>query len=423
MKNGRIKRLISYPFLSLKKLVVFVREKYLQVPHQPPVRTSLLTGFMISRYCKPLRICQYSPARAAFFPVFLGTLSCIFIFSSCHMLHKTAEDHKVVIVYPNPPEQARFQYLTKITGSNDIGASQSGFSKLVLGVQKPKVMVKPYGIAIHKGKLYVCDNYGGGMEIIDLEKKKFEFFHPMGRGKLKIPINCFVDDRGFLYVADVGRFEIVVFDDKGNFVRSFSGGEKFKPSDVGVYDNKVFVANSANSKINVFSNDSASKLLYSIPREDTAAPVTIGLPSNIAFGNKKIYVADFGASCIKIFSTTGTFIDTIGSSGDRPGQFTKLKGIAVDNDENIFAVDAAFDNIQVFNKERKLLIVLGGHYDGPGGLIIPAKVIVDYDNMKYFQKYVDPKYDLKYLLFVTSQYGPDLINVYGRVEPKVSLAK
>ncbi|MBK6839081.1 MAG: hypothetical protein IPG90_13205 [Bacteroidetes bacterium] len=50
--------------------------------------------------------------------------------------------------------------------------------------------------------------------------------------------------------------------------------------------------------------------------------------------------------------------------------------------------------------------------------MIPAKVIVDYDNLSYFQKYVDPAFDLKYLVFVTSQYGPDLINVYGRVETR-----
>ena len=72
----------------------------------------------------------------------------------------------------------------------------------------------------------------------------------------------------------------------------------------------------------------------------------------------------------------------------------------------------------MFNKDKKLLIVLGGHYKGAGDLMIPAKVIVDYDNLSYFQKYVDPAFDLKYLVFVTSQYGPDLINVYGRGEAR-----
>ena len=59
----------------------------------------------------------------------------------------------------------------------------------------------------------------------------------------------------------------------------------------------------------------------------------------------------------------------------------------------------------------------GGNYKGPGYLWLPAKVIIDYDNLSYFQKFVDPSFELKYLILVTSQYGPDKINVYGFVEP------
>jgi len=330
---------------------------------------------------------------------------------------------KTTVVYPTPPEQARFQYLTKITSSKDIGGMQSKFSKMVLGEDKPKRMVKPYGLAIHKGKIYVCDNYGGGMEIIDLERKKFDFFQPSGKGKLRVPINCFVDEKGFLYVADVGRQEVVIFNSDGDYLRSFGLEGKFKPSDVCVHDNKIFVANIGDSKINVFSNDSANTLLYSFPDAEADGGVGLGYPVNITIHNDRFYAADFGHSKIKMFSLDGKFIDSIGSQGDRPGQFAKLKGIAVYNDSNVFAVDAAFENVQMFNKEGQLLIVLGGHYSGPGDLMIPAKVVVDYDNLKYFQQFVDPSFDLKYLVFVTSQYGPDLINVYGRVEPKMKAGK
>ncbi len=357
--------------------------------------------------------------------VVLLVLGVIASFSSCKTNEqKNKNAVKDIVVFPAPPEQARFQYLTKISTSADIAKPQSKFSKIIVGTEKPRVMVKPYGIAIHKGKIYVCDNYGGGMEIINLEKKRFDFFSPNGRGRLKIPINCFVDEKGYLYIADVGRYEIVIFDDKLNFVRSFGEAEKFKPSDVSVHDNKVFVSNISNNKINVYSNDSTNKLLYTIPGLEPGNPGFLCSPSNITIGNDRVYAADFGCSKIKIYSeSTGAFLDTIGGLGDRPGQFSKLKGIAVDSEANVFAVDAAFEIVQVFNKEGKLLIVLGGHYQGPGGLVMPAKVIVDYDNLQYFQKYVDPAFDLKYLVFVTSQYGPDLINVYGRVEPKAKPKK
>lgn len=351
--------------------------------------------------------------------LFLSILIGIILLSSCNNLFtKKKQAAKAAVVYPAPPEVARFQFLTKITTSLDIGSSQSGFSKLILGEEKARSIVKPYGIAIHKGKIYVCDNYGGGMEIIDLEKNKFNFFQPDGRGKLKVPINCFVDEQGYLYVADMGRYEVVIFDADGKFVRSFGEKEKFKPSDVFVHDNKIFVANISTGKIAVYSNDSLNTFLYSFPKAEGERYEALGLPTNITIAKNKVYAADFGYSMVKMYSTDGTFLDTMGSMGDRPGQFTKLKGIAVDEEENIFTVDAAFENVQVFNKDKKLLIVLGGHYKGAGDLMIPAKVIVDYDNLSYFQKYVDPAFDLKYLVFVTSQYGPDLINVYGRVETR-----
>ena len=81
-------------------------------------------------------------------------------------------------------------------------------------------------------------------------------------------------------------------------------------------------------------------------------------------------------------------------------------------------VDAGFENVQIFNKDRKLLMYFGGSYKGPGDMWLPAKIIIDYDNLEYFQKYVDPGFTLKYLIFVTNQYGPDKVNVYGRVTPK-----
>ncbi len=98
------------------------------------------------------------------------TLIGLFVFVGCNTnkIAKTNDTAKQLVIYPAPPEPARIQFLTKITSSADLGKKQSFLSKLILGQEKSKAMVKPYGISIHKGKLYVCDQYGGGLEIIDL---------------------------------------------------------------------------------------------------------------------------------------------------------------------------------------------------------------------------------------------------------------
>jgi hypothetical protein len=51
-------------------------------------------------------------------------------------------------------------------------------------------------------------------------------------------------------------------------------------------------------------------------------------------------------------------------------------------------------------------------------MYLPAKVIIDYSHLSYYEKFVDPAFRLKYLIFVTNQYGPDKVTVYGRIEPK-----
>lgn len=357
-------------------------------------------------------------------PIFSGFIYVLILagsvfYSGCKTNKITKDQEpKQYVVYPAPPDTARLQYLTKITTSLDIKKKESGFKKMLIGTEKPKTIVKPYGIAIHKGKIYVCDTYGGGMEIIDLEKRTFDFFRPSGKGLLRNPINCFVDEDGFLYVADMGRYQVVVFDQNGNYVKYFGESEKFKPNDVCVKGNKIFVANLANQKICVYSKDSINKLLYSFPNVEAGQPGALYSPTNIAISNDKIYVSDFGDYRVKYYTLKGEIIDSIGSIGTYPGQFSKIKGVAVDRKGIVYAVDVAFENVQIFDEKNHFLMSIGDHYNGPGGMILPAKVIIDYDNLKYFQQYVDPSLDLKYLVIVTNQYGPDLINIYGRVEPK-----
>ncbi len=88
---------------------------------------------------------------------------------------------------------------------------------------------------------------------------------------------------------------------------------------------------------------------------------------------------------------------------------------------NLYVVDAAFENVQIFNPEGELLMHFGGSYEGAGAMWLPAAVEISYDNLSYFEPYVDESFRLKYLIYVTNQYGPAKLNVYGFVEEKHGL--
>lgn len=321
------------------------------------------------------------------------------------------------IIYPAPPDTAKIQYLTSISTSLDVAKKQSTFTKSVLGKDPVLPIYKPYGVFMRNGKLYVCDvSLGGGLEIIDFEAKEFKYFVPEGQYQLKLPLNSYVDKNDQLYVADIALHKIFVFDSIGKYVTSFGKKENLKPSDVFVTKNKIFVADSGNNRINVY-NKNNHKFEYYFPKSKSGSKDYLYKPANITLSNDKVYVSDMGAGNIKIFTHTGEYINTISRYGKNIGELVRPKGIAIDKEENIYVVDASFENIQIFNKEGRLLMFFGGHYKNHGDMWLPTKVMIDYDNLKYFKKYVDPKFDLEYLIIVANQYGPDKVSVYGRITP------
>ena len=323
-----------------------------------------------------------------------------------------------LIIFPFPPDTARIQYLTSISSSEDIFRKKSSFANYVIGSLASQPILQPYGLAINKGRLFVCDVKMASLEIIDLEKRTFDYFSPAGLGRLKVPVNCFVDEKGFLYIADTGREQVVIFNENLKYVDSFRGPEEFKPTDVFINDDKIWVSNILDHRIYVYRNDSTHEFLHAFPEAKQGEDGYLYQPTNIYVTMEYVYVSDFADCKIKIYTHEGKFVSVVGSFGRGLGQFVRPKGIAVDRDLNLYVADAAFENVQIFNRDGKFLMPFGGPYTRPGDMYLPAKVIIDYDNMKYFLRYVDERYDLKYLVLVSNGGGPDKINVYGFIEQK-----
>ncbi len=321
------------------------------------------------------------------------------------------------VLYPPPPDTARIQFLTAISTSEDVGGGRSIWGRLLgTGRQGAKAIAKPYGIAMLQGKIYVCDTFINGLDIIDLKGGSFDFFQPTDDGQLLKPINCFVDDDGLLYVTDTERRQIVVFDEDGRYVEAFGGDGGAKPTDVFVSEDRVWVTDMATGQVRVYDK-SSRELLLAFPDAEPGTSEDLVAPANLYVTGNAVYVSDALLGKVNVYSRDGTYLRTVGSYGTGYGQFARPKGIAVDRDENLYVVDAAFQNVQMFDREGNLLMFFGGPGTEPGHMTLPAKVIIDYDNLRYFRKYVHEDFRLRYLILVTNQYGSDKIGVYGFVGP------
>ena len=322
-----------------------------------------------------------------------------------------------LVIFPPPPAATRIQFLTHISSSDDMAGKKSGFHKFLFGEEVPLGIIKPYGVTIDKSKIYICDTGLAGLEILDLEKGSFEYFIPSGLGQLKLPINCCVDEKGRLYIADANRQQVVVFDSDRQFLYAFGEKENFKPTDVEVGQGLVFVSNVLEHSICVYDTGKF-ELQGKIASLEEGEDGFVRKSTNLAIQNNDLYVSDFGDFNVKKFSTGGKFGGVVGGYGNTPGSFTRPKGLALDHDANLYVVDAAFENVQIFNPGGELLMHFGGSYEGDGAMWLPAAVEISYDNLEYFEPYVDERFQLKYLIYVTNQYGPAKLNIYGFVEEK-----
>jgi DNA-binding beta-propeller fold protein YncE len=346
--------------------------------------------------------------------IYILSIILISSFFSCSNNVGKKED---LLFFPLPPEEPKIQFLKVIKGSFDITGQRSGFENFILGEDLENAIAKPYGITSSKDRILLVDTKLQSLVNLNLKNHKFEYITPSGKGSLKNPLNCFLDNE-MIYINDISSKDIVVLDKNNEFKTRFGKDIFLKPTDVCVYQNKIYVSDMDSNKIFVFSKDNY-QLLTTFPNVSQESDEFLHSPTQITIQNDKIYINDFGEFHIKVFDLNGKYLRSIGSYGQNLGQFVRPKGIAVDQDDNVFVVDAAFENVQMFNPDGKLLMFFGGPYISPGYLILPIRIAIDYDNIDYFKELVDSKYKIKYLIYVTNQFGPDKITVYGFLEPKI----
>jgi len=337
-------------------------------------------------------------------------LCVVTLISGCSIF---AEKPETNIFYPSQPSPPRIQFLTTYSGPNDLITEGSSLSQFILGDKDTEGAIdKPYGVAIHDGVIYLMDIRGPGYAKFDLKNKKFDFIYGAFSGKMKKPINISIDKEGNKYIADIAREQILVFDAKDEYVRSYIDKDEFKPSDAVIADNKLFAACMKHHQIHVFDKDSG-KILYSIGSAGSKEG-ELFYPSNIALGpDNHLYISEAGNFRVQKFSQSGEFISGFGKVGTGFGQFARPKGIAVDRDGRIYVVDAAFENVQILDKDGKVLLFFGEPGSERGNINLPAAIVIDYDNVAYFQKFADPKFTVEYIILIASQFGVNKVNVYG----------
>lgn len=328
-----------------------------------------------------------------------------------------AADLEAPVLYPPLPQTPRLQFLKSYGSPEDFGEGDSWFTRLVFGKRRTSEgLGKPYGVAVFGPKVYLCDTGHGDVRVFDLNRRASHWLGKAAHIEFNKPVNIAIDERtGDKFVADTALKRVVVFNAKDEYTRSFEdpNGE-WRPTDVAVSSSSVFVLDIANHQVRVLDRATGAVL-----RKIGSAGNREGemfKPTNLLLDEEgNIFVSDTVNFRIQKFDPEGRYLKSFGQLGRQPGTFSRPKGIALDRLGRLYAVDAGFDNVQIFDKDGNTLMVFGGTGNDPGQMYLPAKVALDYDpeNVDLFQKLADPRMKLTYLIWVTNQYGPRRLSVYG----------
>ncbi len=316
--------------------------------------------------------------------------------------------------FPPVPDEPRLQYLSSFSSSDDFEKPTSSFRKFIVGDnKKTKPIVKPYGVTVHKGKIYICDAAHGGIDILNFQTRKFEYFKPQDDAQLVAPITLDFDDDDNMYVTDSRRGQVVIFDKKGDCVGVIGSHLEFKPVGVLINRGQVFISDLQSHSVKVYSVKDRT-YLRSLPAEGSADAAKLFSPTNLAADKDgNIYVSDTGGFHIQVYGPTGDFLRSVGGHGDSLGQFARPKGIAIDKESRLYAVDAAFENVQIFDKDGKLLLFFPESGKSKSSLVLPAAIAIDDSLKDYFSLLASPDFEIEYLVLITSQYGDKKLNVFG----------
>jgi len=322
-------------------------------------------------------------------------------------------DKVETVFYPMPPEQPRLQFLTSLTKEEDFGES-SAFREFLLGKQEEgKQLARPYAMAHEKGTLYIADKTIRKIMIVDLEKRKFDYIRDTKGGALQDPSGIFITPDGYKYVADSARGQVVVYNERNEFHRAYGAENQFRPVSVAVHGNNVYVCDLKDNEIEVLDKNSGEVL-----RKIGGPGKEEGLfhkPTHVTVDDAgNLFVTDAFNFRVQLLDANGKFVRTVGYQGSHPGAFARPKGIAVDRQGHLYVVDAAFELVQVFDiATAEPLLPFGKYGPAPGGTYLPAGIHIDYDNVPYFSRYVDPDFRVKYLVYVGNLLGDKKLNVYG----------
>lgn len=208
-------------------------------------------------------------------------------------------------------------------------------------------------------------------------------------GELVRPRAVAIDAHDHLYIVDFTA-RIQAFDRDGRFITGWKTPDyrNGRPSGMAIdREGNVIVCDSHYHCLRIYSPEGVElRKIGGIPGHESGQFAYISDAVQDEDGH--FYVAEFGENHrITKLDCNGKFLLSWGSEGTEPGQFSRVRALALGPDGNLYAADACNHRIQVFSRDGKLLHHWGKNGDSIGELSYPYDLAFAPDKKLYVVEY------------------------------------
>ena len=112
----------------------------------------------------------------------------------------------------------------------------------------------------------------------------------------------------------------------------------------------IYIADIDNNRIQVFNHEGGFLFMFSERVEN---------PTGICISLNKVFVTQYGSSCINVYELGGKLLRSVGSIGNGEGQFNNPYGLDISEGNTIYVCDNSNDRIQILTEDFKFHSMLG----------------------------------------------------------------
>ncbi len=294
------------------------------------------------------------------------------------------------VVWPELPEMPRYRLIGELYGETNfhVEKKERSFLQMIVGLfigeSLPNILHRPQsGYTDEQGRVFVTDISRQAILVFDIPHNNFTVINSLTKGKAFVsPVAISAAPQGDIYVSDSEHALVARLHSDGTPVALLGRGVLKRPTGI-AYDplgKQLFVADSHDHNIKVF--DEQGNFVETIGQRGEAVG-EFNFPTHLSFRHGKLYITDAMNARIQTLDASGQFVSTFGKRGLYIGNIPHPKGVTVDGDGNIYVSESYYDTLLVYNPEGKLLLPIGGKPGSLGKFFLPAGVWTDNNNRIY----------------------------------------